>query len=108
MGKVKTILEEANDIVFVRAQEKQREYGPFVESMNKAAKIATELTGKEITTDDFYKCMIALKLSRMAHAPKHDSILDAIAYLASYDNFIRKIHVIDESQLKMPFDEQGI
>jgi hypothetical protein len=79
------ILEHANEIVFERSEEKEREYGPFNESMAKAARIASELCNKEITTDDFYKCMMALKLSRLAHAKKYDSVLDLIAYAASYE-----------------------
>ena len=82
----KTILDHANDIVYNRSEEKEREYGPFIKSMEKAAKIATELCNKEITTDDFYKCMIALKLSRLAYNIKYDTILDAVAYLTSFHN----------------------
>jgi len=54
------ILEKANEIVNLRSEEKEREYGPFEESMTKAANIATILTNKDISTDDMYKCMIAL------------------------------------------------
>lgn len=81
------ILEKANQIVNSRAEEKQREYGDFSESMAKAAKVATELCNKTITTEDFYKCMIALKISRMAYNLKEDTLLDAVAYIAGLNNF---------------------
>ncbi len=85
--KEKNILEKANDIVFNRSEEKERQYGPFKNSMMKAASMASLLCGKEIMPADMYKCMIALKLSRISHKYSHDSVLDAIAYLAGLDDF---------------------
>lgn len=84
------ILEKANEIINFRSEEKEREYGPFEESMAKAAKVASELCNKEITTEDFYKCMIALKLSRMAYNLKEDTLLDCVAYLGALNNFKNK------------------
>lgn len=81
------ILEKANEIVNKRKEEKQRQYGKFSESMAKAAVVATELCNKEITTEDFYKCMIALKISRMAYNLKEDTLLDAVAYIAGLNNY---------------------
>lgn len=80
------ILVKADDIINKRSEEKERAYGPMDQSMAKAAKIATELCNKEITQDDMYKCMMALKLSRLAHADKEDSMLDLVAYVAAYNN----------------------
>ena len=74
------ILKEAQRIIFDRAQEKQRQYGPIDESMSKAARVASELCNKEITTEDFYKCMIALKISRMSYNTKKDTMLDCKTY----------------------------
>jgi hypothetical protein len=42
----KNILEEANDIIFNRKEEVNRQYGPFIESMKKSAKFASKLCGK--------------------------------------------------------------
>ena len=81
------ILEEANKIINLRSEEKEREYGPFKESMQKAALVASELCNKKITTEDFYKCMIALKISRMAYNLKEDTLLDAVGYIAALNNF---------------------
>lgn len=78
------ILEKANEIVYKRSEEKERQYGPFSEGMKKAASIATACCGKEITEKDMYMCMVALKLSRESYNHKYDNILDAIAYLAAY------------------------
>ena len=81
------ILLKANEIVNERAEEKTREYGPFDESMTKAAIIASELCNKHISTKDFYKCLIALKMSRMAYNLKEDTLLDAVAYIGALDNY---------------------
>jgi len=83
---VSNILEQANEIVNKRAEEKERQYGPFAESMAKAARIASELCNKEFTQDDAYKFMIALKLSRLAYSDKEDTMLDAVAFIAAFNN----------------------
>ena len=44
------ILEQANEIVNKRSEEKERMYGPFEESMEKAAKLASLMTNKHIET----------------------------------------------------------
>lgn len=80
------ILIKADDIVNKRSEEKEREYGPFADSLQKAAVIATEMCNKEITQDDMYKIMIALKLSRLSYSSKEDTMLDAVGYIAAYNN----------------------
>jgi DNA-binding protein H-NS len=84
------ILEKANQIVNLRSEEKEREYGPFEEGMTIASKIASLLSKKEITTIDMYNCMIALKLSRESYNHKEDNLLDAVAYLGSLNNLHNK------------------
>ena len=81
------ILKEADQIINERSEEKERMYGPFEEGMGRAAKIASGATGKDITTKDMYMCMIALKLSRESYTHKEDNLLDAVAYVASLNNF---------------------
>lgn len=84
------ILLKADDIVNKRAEEQERNYGPFEDSMEKAAVIASELCNKSITQDDMYKCMMALKLSRISYSPKEDSLLDLVAYAAAFNNLKNK------------------
>ena len=84
------ILEKANEIVNLRSEEKERQYGPFDKSMEDAAKIASILCNKSISTEDFYKCMIALKMSRMSVNLKEDTLLDSVAYIAALNNFKNK------------------
>ena len=82
-----SLLLRAHKIVDKRSEEKTREYGPFDESMQKSARLASILTNKEITTEDFYKCMIALKMSRMAYNIKEDTMLDAVAYISALNDY---------------------
>ena len=81
------ILEKANEIINLRSEEKARQYGPFIECNARAARIATELCGKKITTLDIYYFQVALKLAREAYAHKEDNLLDAVAYLGALNNF---------------------
>lgn len=81
------ILEKANEIINLRSEEKARQYGPFIECNAKAARIATELCGKKITTLDIYNFQIALKLARESFAHKEDNLLDAAAYIGALNNF---------------------
>ena len=78
--KANNLLRDASDVIYNRNTEKTVEYGPFDESMNSAAIIASELTGKNITKEDFYKCMMALKLARLKYSMKDDTFLDLLAY----------------------------
>lgn len=81
------ILEQANRIVNKRSQEKEREYGPFEEGMERTAMIARGMTGKHLTAKDCYAVMVALKLSRHSYKYKEDNLLDAVAYLGSLNNY---------------------
>lgn len=81
------ILERANDIINKRSEEKERQYGPFIECNKRAAEIATILCNKEITTEDIYKFQIALKLARESFAHKEDNLLDLVAYIGALNNF---------------------
>jgi DNA-binding protein H-NS len=77
-----TLLERARQILENRSEEHERQYGDFDESIERTAQIATLLGQKEITPDDVYNVLVALKLARESHAHKEDNILDAIVYLA--------------------------
>lgn len=81
------ILEEANKIINERSEEKERLYGPFSEGMERAAMIASGATGKQLTAEDMYMCLVALKLSRQSYNHKEDNLLDAVAYLGGLNNY---------------------
>ena len=82
------ILEKANEIVNERSEEKARQYGPFGEGMERAAKICSGMTGKDLTADDMFCALIALKFSRQSYNHKEDNLLDAAAYIGAWQNYI--------------------
>ena len=84
------ILQEANKIVNERSEEKERQYGPFSEGMRRAASIASGMSGKDVTAHDMYIALVALKLSRQSYTFKDDNLLDAVAYLGAWHNFIKE------------------
>jgi hypothetical protein len=88
--KEKSILEQAHEIVFERGEEKERMYGPFEEGMEKVAQLSSIMCNKDISPEDCYKVLIALKLSRESYNKKYDNILDAISYMAAMYNHFKK------------------
>lgn len=85
------ILEQANKIVNERSEEKERQYGPFHKSMERAAALYNLMSPQEqITTAGMYRAMIALKLSREAYAHKEDNLLDAVAYMGSMNDYLEE------------------
>lgn len=87
----KTILEEANEIVNNRSEEKDRQYGPFSEGMDRAAKIFSGMTGIEVTGREMFMALIALKFSRESYNHKRDNLLDAVAYIQGLENYINEL-----------------
>lgn len=85
------ILEKANEIVNLRKEEKEREYGPFIECNKRCAIIASKMSGKDYTTEDVYIIQIALKLARNSFSYKEDTLLDLVAYIGAYNNFKNNI-----------------
>ena len=81
------ILKKANEIINERSEEKERLYGPFDEGMERAAMIASGCTGKILTAEDMYMCLVALKLSRQSYNHKEDNLLDAAAYIGALNNY---------------------
>jgi len=103
--KANNLLRDASDVIYNRVTEKTIEYGPFDESMNSAAIIASELTGKDVTKEDFYKCMMALKLARLKYSMKDDTFLDLLAYTGALHKSLEdsKVKEIFEQQLNCKF-----
>ena len=84
------ILEQANEIINKRSEEKERQYGPFSEGMERAALIASGMTGRKWSAHDMFIAMIALKFSRQSYNFKEDNLLDAAAYIGGWQNYINE------------------
>jgi hypothetical protein len=87
---MRSILEEANEIVNNRSEESDRQYGPFSEGMDRAAKIFSGMTGIEVTGREMFMALVALKFSRESYNHKRDNLLDAVAYIQGLDNYINE------------------
>lgn len=87
---MKSILEEADQIINHRSEEKERQYGPFSEGMDRAASIFNGMTGLEVTGREMYMALIALKFSRESYNHKRDNLLDAVAYIQGLENYINE------------------
>lgn len=82
------ILEQANKIINERSEEKERQYGPMGEGFERAAMIASGMSGKEWSAHDMYIAMVSLKFSRQSYNFKEDNLLDACAYIGAWQNYI--------------------
>jgi hypothetical protein len=87
-SSAKSPIKEADKIVNESRDTRDKEYGGFSASMKRMAVIASELCNKEITPEDAFKCMMALKLSRMSYSSGHfDSHVDLIGYVEGMWNY---------------------
>lgn len=105
------ILNEANQIINNRSEEKERQYGPLSEGFERAAMIASGMSGRTWTADDMFIAMIALKFSRQSYNFKEDNLLDAVAYIGGWQNYIdeqrAKASTDDEVRLVPPSEYKG-
>ena len=84
------ILKQADEIINNRSEEKQRQYGPLGEGFERAAMIASGMSGRTWNADDIFIAMIALKFSRQSYNFKEDNLLDAVAYIGGWQNYINE------------------
>jgi len=83
------ILKLADEIINHRSEEKERQYGPMGEGLERAAMIASGMTGKSFEAGDIFAALVALKFSRHSYNYKEDNFLDAAAYLGAWNNYIQ-------------------
>lgn len=73
-----SVTAEANKLIY---GEKQKHYGPVLDSFRKKAAIATILCQKLITPADLCRIMIAIKMTRESISPQlRDSLVDTCGY----------------------------
>lgn len=84
------ILKEADRIINKRSEEKERQYGPMDESIERTASIASAILGRKLDAHDVFAVLVALKFSRHATSYKEDNFLDAAAYLGAWNNYIQE------------------
>lgn len=98
------VLKKADEIMNLRSEEKDREYGGFVDSITRAAKIANEMCDVSITAETLCKCLVALKLGRLKYNMKDDTFVDAVAYLDGLHKISREGL---NMELELPFQQMN-
>ena len=66
--------------------------------MERAASIASGISGNAWTAHDMFIAMIALKFSRQSYNFKVDNLLDAAAYIGAWQNYINETKTSSEFQ----------
>lgn len=78
--KREKILEKAKILI---SGERARHYGDAHMNHKRIAKLWSPILDKDITVEQVYACMIAVKLSRLIETPNHeDSWIDICGYAA--------------------------
>lgn len=80
-----TILDEAKAVVYGRAE---KEYGDPYDDFNRIAKMWSAILGVGVSPDQVPICMIALKLSRLCHGMKRDTIVDIAGWAATIERLL--------------------
>lgn len=84
------ILKRADKIVNEQAEEKERQYGNFNESIQRTCDLFNLIRKQNLTPTDVYWVLIALKLSREGITHREDNLLDAVAYMGALNNYLEK------------------
>lgn len=100
-----SIAQRAHSIINERSEEKERQYGPIGQGFERAALIASGMSGKEWNAHDMFVAMLALKFSRQSYNFREDNMMDAMAYMQGWQNYIDQTEAtgfkqFDESQVK--------
>jgi hypothetical protein len=77
MEKEKTVLQEANDVIY---GDRQADYGSATENFSNIAKGWEILLKTKVTPEQVGLCMIWLKMARQMNVNKRDNIVDIAGY----------------------------
>ena len=80
-----TPAEEAHELIH---GERMAEYGPPADSLGRIAAFWSAYLGVPIEAGDVAAMMLLLKVSREAHAHKHDNLVDLHAYAMIWEQCI--------------------
>lgn len=73
----KNCLQIADELV---GGDRNDDYGHPAHDFARTAKMWSAILGVEVSPDKVPLCMIAVKISRLCHSKKHDSIVDIAGY----------------------------
>ena len=78
------ILDQAKDLI---NNDRASDYGDAYINHKRIADLWSVILGKEIEVEDVVLCMIAMKMARLVHQKKMDSIVDICGYSALLGEF---------------------
>jgi hypothetical protein len=81
-----SILTEAAQII----AERQQDYDSPDKNFQRIADLWSVLLNVKVTAEQVAMCMIAVKLTRLMHAYKRDSVLDIVGYSACLEQIAEK------------------
>lgn len=99
MSLLDNILDEADKIVNHRSEDNDRRYGSFEDCMTRVSKLASIISGKDITVDDAFIIMVSLKLSRESNFHKRDNLVDLVGYVQGWHDYREKLALQEEDTL---------
>lgn len=82
-----TILEEAERLT---STDREDQYGDPLQNWTRTARLMSAVLGREVTPSQAILCMIGVKLARLAHEMKRDSVVD----IAGYARLLERIGVV--------------
>ncbi len=77
-----TILQEAQGLVYGARNE---DYGHPLDDLARTAQIWSAILGTHVSADQVALCMIGLKVSRLCHKYKRDSVVDVAGYAGTLE-----------------------
>lgn len=80
-----TILDEAKELVYGPRED---DYGDAFNDMDRVAKMWSAILDTRVTAEQVPLCMIAIKISRLCHAFKRDSLVDIPGWSAVLEKVI--------------------
>lgn len=89
IGTTTTILEEARELVY---GDRNKQYGHPKDDYERTAKMWSAFLGYEITASQAASMMILVKMSRLAHMVKRDTVVD----IAGYAEVVARIEGLDD------------
>lgn len=81
-----TLAAEAIDLLSV---DRMIDYGHPAENLDRTAQLWSAVLKTDVDASQVAMCLALMKISRQAHAPMRDNIVDAIAYLMLADTLSR-------------------
>lgn len=81
-----SLLDEAFEFLQVN---RMNDYGDPRENLTRTARLWSAVLGVDVDASQVATCMALLKISRQAHRPLRDNIVDALAYLCLADSLTR-------------------